>query len=123
MLFSPKSMLVHRARIIMVTTHCVPIAVSAVQPQTESQWFSSTAEAEQPPKPKKVERGFLFSAPCLDPTVRLAAEETLDTVESVAVESVVSVKPVKIEKGFLFSAPCLEMNRDGQLKDEETEQK
>jgi hypothetical protein len=95
-----------------VTTRRVPIAVSAVQ----TQWFST-----EPPPPKptsKVERGFLFSAPCLDPAIRLAAEEQLVAV-TVDVESVVNVKPTKVEKGFLFSAPCLEMNRDGQLKETE----
>jgi hypothetical protein len=94
-----------------VMTRRAPIAVSIVQVQTQR--FST----EQPaPKPKKVERGLLFSAPCLDPEIRLAAEERL---VAVAVKSVVSVKPAKVEKGFLFSAPCLEMNRDGELKTEE----
>jgi hypothetical protein len=110
MLCSPQTALVLCARSMKVATHRVPITVSAVQIQT--QCFST-----EPAKPKKkVERGVLFSAPCLDPEIRLAAEERL-----VAVESVVSVKPTKVEKGFLFSAPCLEMNRDGQLK--ETEEK
>jgi hypothetical protein len=108
MLISPQVVLVHCARSIKVTTQRVPIAVSAVK----TQWFST----EPPPKPKKVERGLLFSAPCLDPEIRLAAEERL---VAVAVKSVVSVKPAKVEKGFLFSAPCLEMNRDGELKTEE----
>jgi hypothetical protein len=100
-----------------VTTRRVPIAVSAVQ----TQWFST-----EPPPPKptsKVERGFLFSAPCLDPAIRLAAEERLNK-DDVAVDSVVViVKPAKVEKGFLFSAPCLEMNRDGEELKETEEQK
>jgi hypothetical protein len=82
-----------------VTTRRVTIAVSAVQ----TQWFSTKP-------PKKTERGILFSAPCLDPEIRLAAEERF--VASV-------VKPAKVEKGFLFSAPCLDLNSDGQLKTEQ----
>jgi hypothetical protein len=109
MLFSPQSVLIHGARSVKVATQRLPIAVSMVQ----AQWFS-TEPAPPAPKPKKVERGVLFSAPCLDPEIRLAAEEQL-----VAEDSVVNVKPTKVEKGFLFSAPCLEMNRDGQLKTEE----
>ena len=93
-----------------VMTRRAPITVSIVQVQI--QWFST----EQPAtKPKKVERGLLFSAPCLDPEIRLAAEERLVDVESV----VVSVKPAKVEKGFLVSGPCLEMKRDGELNTEE----
>jgi hypothetical protein len=77
-----------------------PIAVSAVHQQT--QWFSTE-------EPKKTERGILFSAPCLDPEIRLAA-----ATKYVAAD----VKPAKVEKGFLFSAPCLEMNHDGKAKTE-----
>jgi hypothetical protein len=109
MLFSPQSVLVHCARSMKVMTRRVPISVSAVRVQT--QWFST----EPPNKAtKKTERGILFSAPCLDPEIRLAAEERLVTIAPV-----VNAKPAKVEKGFLFSAPCLEMNRDGELKTEE----
>jgi hypothetical protein len=101
-----------------VTTRRAQITVSTVQVQT--QWFST-----ETPKPKKVERGFLFSAPCLeDPEIRHAAEERLVTdAVAAAMESVIVKPPAKVEKGFLFSAPCLEMNRDGQLKETEEERK
>jgi hypothetical protein len=108
MVFSSQSVLVHCARSMKVTTNRrVPIAVSAVQTH---QWFSTLTKP-----PKKTERGILFSAPCLDPEIRLAAEERL--VASVTAD--VNIKPAKVEKGFLFSAPCLEMNSDGQLKTEQ----
>jgi hypothetical protein len=117
MLFSPQAVLFHCARSMKVTTRRVPSsAVSAVH--VKIQWLQFSTVTTTEPKPKKVERGVLFSAPCLDPEIRLAAEEHLVTV-AVTVESVVNVKPAKVEKGFLFSAPCLEMNRDGQLKETE----
>jgi hypothetical protein len=89
----------------VTTTRRVPIAVYAVQ----TQWFSNVTKL-----PKKIERGVLFSAPCLDPDIRLATEEQ----ERVVTAAPVVVKPAKVEKGFLFSAPCLEMNHDGELKTE-----
>lgn len=110
MMFSPQTVFVHCVRGMKVTTRCVPIAVSTVQVQTH--WFSTETPSSPP---KKVERGVLFSAPCLDPEIRLASEERLVEQDS----GVVNVKATKVEKGFLFSAPCLEMNRDGQLKTEE----
>jgi hypothetical protein len=90
----------------VTTTRRVPIAVYAVQ----TQWFSNVTKL-----PKKIERGVLFSAPCLDPDIRLATEEQ----ERVVAAAPVVVKPAKVEKGFLFSAPCLEMNHDGELKTEQ----
>jgi hypothetical protein len=90
-----------------------------------------------------VERGVLFSAPCLDPQLRQAlftsqqATETtqsstrgflftepgLDPAVRVAYDQwqwpllgFSSTSATKVEKGLLFSAPCLDFDRDGQEK-------
>mmetsp|Transcript_4881 Transcript_4881/g.7106 ORF Transcript_4881/g.7106 Transcript_4881/m.7106 type:complete len:123 (+) Transcript_4881:90-458(+) len=50
----------------------------------------------------KVERGILFSIPCIPP------EET----EQKKITTTLPQSP-RIEKGLLFSVPCLDMNEDG----------
>lgn len=59
---------------------------------------------------RTVERGILFSAPCLDPKIRKEARNLMTT------DGWLSKKSNKVEKGILFSAPCLDLDRNGEEK-------
>jgi hypothetical protein len=101
-MFSPQALFNRCAQSIKTASKShTPAVVLALQTQA----FSTK---------KKPERGILFSAPCLDPEIRSAAEEH---------QALSDANPAKkIEKGILFSAPCLDFSRDGQPKVEKNQQ-
>ena len=89
-------------------------------------WWSTSKESQQQ---QHVERGILFSAPCLDPKIPKFEPTTPSKPEMGILFSAPCLDPDvraamptrpqssgRIEKGILFSAPCLDMSRTGEYK-------